>query len=36
MVGNCPKMPEKVNVVDQPETMREVSQVKGVQRVGQD
>ena len=36
MVGNCPKMLEKVNVVDQPENMKEVSQVKGLQRVGQD
>ena len=36
MVGNCPEMLEKVNAVDQPANMREVSQVKGLQRVGQD
>ena len=28
MVGSCPEMLEKVNVVDQPENVREASQVR--------
>lgn len=34
MVGNCPKMLEKVDVVDQPENMREVSQVRSGEAYG--